>query len=695
MAQKRTPVRIYLVAAIITPLLASGIIAHGADSWVNLPQYRGGITSAVVAPSDSDLFYIGTEAAGVFVSDDAGLSWQPSRQGLPSLPILSLAVDPGNANVVYAGTDGDGVWKTTSGGSSWLKTSTGLDDSLSVEVLAIDPQVPQTVFAGLGDYVGNIYRSDNGGSIWNLSDDGIPRSSGANTSGIKALVVDPVNTWRVYAGTASAGAFSSVNSGDWWDADNSGIPFDGTNYDGVGALAFNPHDGYRPCTVIEGFDGGYFCRNDLGDWTLISNPYDIYHASHLYFHPSNPLVLLAAGSSYGSGGECKRSNDGGVSWFATLGYPDSGDVSDIAFHPSAPDVIVAAGDVSSSDEEGGVFRSTNGGLTWLLSTEGVAGGRISTIALDPSNLGKIFAGTHAGGVQYSLDSGATWQASYEATTPSSHHFGFEVSGIVVDPSNDQRLYMASNDLWTSADGGVSFWTIPEVTDWTQCIALAMDPSPSVYVGTSFGGGVYKGSATAGFAPANNGFPTCYGSDPCTVSEIAIDPNDETTVWAGTEGGGGAARTTDGGASWISRGLDGESAITAIAVKPGNSQTVLAASNTIYKTTNGGGTWQTKLVLADTVTELVYLPGSSETLYAATDGSGIYRSINGGETWQSFDAGVFCPEVDGLAISNEENPHLVAGTNGCGVYRRRILSPDAIMIDGFESGNTTAWSSTAP
>ena len=74
---------------------------------------------------------------------------------------LSVAVDPQSREILYAATDA-GVLKSTNGGSSWV--SAGLTGTHLLGI-AIDPQVPGTLFAWSYDKTG-LYKSINGGGIW-------------------------------------------------------------------------------------------------------------------------------------------------------------------------------------------------------------------------------------------------------------------------------------------------------------------------------------------------------------------------------------------------------------------------------------------------------------------------------------------------------------------------------------------------
>jgi photosystem II stability/assembly factor-like uncharacterized protein len=649
-------------------------------SWVTYPLYGGEMTSIAADPTEPQVVYVGTRDAGVFKTTDGGLTWKQARTGLTFYPIRSLQVDPRNSEVVYAGTDFNGLWKFTDGGASWIKTSNGLDESLIVFQIVIDPKSPDTIYVGLaggiGLGIGNIYRSLDGGATWERKDDGLPKQSDLHTNGIRALAMDRDNPATVYAGTSFDGVFRSTDSGDTWSALNDCLPFrrGSDNYrEPVNALALNPHDNYRPSANISWH---YYILDDEECWQKVSDDYIGGIFTHyLFFHPFDSLTIYVAGTSFFG------SNDGGMSWERRLGHPDSGSIPEIAFHPSFPDTIFAATNVGYYDP-GGVYRSTDQGITWAKMSDGITATAVRSVAVDQQDSAYLYVGNRRGHLFRSHDGGLTWDQLY--SSPNNPVFGFEVIDIAVGPVSSQHIYVVGNYLFRSTDRGESFDRIAEVRSPSSIAIMPGAPGP-IYVGTIQGHGIYKSSdGGETWIPKNNGLPFDGVFGYSHILSLTSDPNEPQTVWAGTWHFDGIFRSIDGGELWISKGLTGNNGIRAIAVKPGNSNEILVGTDdlgkgTIYKSTDGGSTWQIKTSGIGSPFKITYNPQNINWLYATTEGTGVIRSLDGGETWQEYNDGIFYPVVYDLDVSRDDPPLLVAGTYGSGVVFVHDRQPAAEIV----------------
>lgn len=157
----------------------------------------------------------------------------------------------------------------------------------------------------------------------------------------------------------------------------------------------------------------------------------------------------------------------------------------------------------------------------------------------------------------------------------------------------------------------------------------------------------------------------------SVGALTIAPSDRNVLWLGSgEGdprnsvgyGHGVYRSNDGGDSWTNVGLDGTERIKRIVVHPGDPDTALVCAlgrqfgpnekRGVFRTTDGGGTWQKVLYIdEDTGCSDIDMDLSNpRVVYAGMwtfrrkpwrfdDGGGetaLYRSMDGGTTWEKLD-----------------------------------------------------------
>ena len=233
--------------------------------------------------------------------------------------------------------------------------------------------------------------------------------------------------------------------------------------------------------------------------------------------------------------------------------------------------------------------------------------------------------------------------------------------------------------------------------------LAVDPRDAnrVYAAAAEGGILRTDDAGQHWLPLFDEGPAL------AMGAVALDPANPDIVYAGggevnpgggsvAYGGAGLFRSPDRGATWEPLGLENVGAIGRIRVDPGDSQRLFVAAmgqlwetdaqRGVYRSTNGGASWEQVLFVADDTgcVDLIQRPDQSDVLLAAMwqrlrqpeayDYGGprcaIYRSTNGGDTWSLLSG------TGGLPASSSTGGRigldLCAGSPGvmCAVYADR-------------------------
>ena len=180
----------------------------------------------------------------------------------------------------------------------------------------------------------------------------------------------------------------------------------------------------------------------------------------------------------------------------------------------------------------------------------------------------------------------------------------------------------------------------------------------------------------------------------SVGALALFQGDANVVWVGTGEatnrqssgwGDGIYRSTNGGTTWTNMGLTESGHIARIVTHPSNRDIVYVAvpgklwapspERGLYKTTDGGRTWQRVLEGNDDtgVTDVAMDPSDPNTLYAATyqrrrqafgfvgggPGSALWKTVDGGATWTKLVAGLPSGILGRIGISiYRTNPSVV-------------------------------------
>jgi uncharacterized protein (TIGR03437 family) len=197
-------------------------------------------------------------------------------------------------------------------------------------------------------------------------------------------------------------------------------------------------------------------------------------------------------------------------------------------------------------------------------------------------------------------------------------------------------------------------------------AIAVDPqgSGSIFMG-SIAGGVRK-SVDSGitWSVINSGLTTPI------VLALAIDASGPKTVYAGASGS--LFKTDDGGATWQNiPAISG--AIVSVAADPHRSGVVYAgvfnnlANGSIRKSIDGGVTWTTVFPTTASIFNITIDPGNPDVIYAPTVGHGAFKSTDGGLHWSAMTA--LTPQaIWTLALDPANSQVVYAGTNQDGVWK---------------------------
>lgn len=358
--------------------------------------------------------------------------------------------------------------------------------------IAVAPGNPKTFFVAHG--TGGIFKTTNRGTTFT------PVFDKEATASIGSIVVcDAPDDWPGWKDEKPDPA-AEAKPADPKERGKAKIVWVGTG-EGNGRNSSSYGNG-----VYRSTDGG-------GSWTHLglAETHDI---PALAVDPRNPDVCFVAALGHLWGPNPQRgiykTTDGGKNWTHVLRLDADTGAIDVRLNPDNPDIVYAAiymrrrtaYSFRSGGPVGGIYRSTDAGKTWTELTRGLPAqtGRIGLgiYAKNPKVLYAVIESDiggwgpdlfeprlKAGGLFRTDDGGDTW------TRVSDLNFRpFYFSKVVIDPTDDQRIYLLGFGLSVSDDGGRHFRADGARTPHGDLHVLVIDPADRDHMLLGTDGGVY-------------------------------------------------------------------------------------------------------------------------------------------------------------------------------------------------------------
>jgi photosystem II stability/assembly factor-like uncharacterized protein len=536
---------------------------------------------------------------------------------------------PSQPNVFYMGQVNGGVWRSDDYGRTWTPIFDH-ESTQSIGAIAVAPSNPNIIYVASGEglhrpdlSVGNgIYKSTDAGKTWTHLGlrDGFQ---------IPALAIDPRDPNKIFAAVLGhpygpneeRGLFRSTNGGESWQKviykdENTGasdVEIDPSNPDVVYASMWEAREGpWEDGNEVNGTGGGLFKSTDAGNtWHPLTNglPKDL---SQIYvaIAPSDPRRLYATIAISSGPLAFYRSDDAGENWSKITDDPrpsgriGGGDLAVPRVDPKNPDVVYSASTVT--------MKSTDGGKTWSGFRGAPGGDDYQNLWINPNNPNIILLVSDQGAL-VTVNGGASWSSWYNQPTAQLYH-------------------------------------VAVTSDFPYRVCAGQQESGSVCISSR----------------GNDGAITYREWHPVGVIEygyVAPDPLDPDIIY-----GGGRSEVSK--FHWSTGDVQNVTPIPLRNPKyrtnrteptmfsPLDPHTLYFASNVLFKTTDGGNSWQTiskdltrenpgipasvgNLVPkgADKQRGVIYALAPSfkniNTLWAGTDDGLIWQTRDGGKNWNDI------------------------------------------------------------
>ncbi|MGA3080067.1 MAG: hypothetical protein ABSD44_01650 [Terracidiphilus sp.] len=499
------------------------------------------------------IVYATTEEGELFVSEDAGSSWQARTPALgqQSGEFGAISAASRNGLIAYVGFRGlklgdgpgdvnNGIAKTVDAGRTWsivFREST--QPAPNLEASWIDRRADGIGWEGgksiifdapysLGVAPGNpdicyatdlfrTYRTLDGGKTWAQVNSAHTANDRWTTRGLDVTTnygvqFDPFDSRHIFIDYTDIGAFHSYDGGQSWESATNGIPdrWRNTTY----WLAFDPQ--------VKGLMWGAFSGiHDLPRPKMWRN---------------GDLLDMARG---GVG----VSTDGGRSWTPSNTGMEETAVTHVLLDPASP---VGQRTLYACGFGLGVYKSTDNGKTWQLKNAGISerdpfAWRI--VRADDGTLYLIVARANQGRYGMTSGSGALYKSVDGAERWTKMNLPAGVNGpngLALDPRDNRRMYLAAwgqeregvdtgGGVYLSTDGGQS-WK-PIFTQSQHVYDVTIDPkTPDTLYICGFDAAAYRSTDGGLHWTHIRGYNFAWGH------RVIVDPNDAAKIYITTYGG---------------------------------------------------------------------------------------------------------------------------------------------------------------
>jgi photosystem II stability/assembly factor-like uncharacterized protein len=465
------------------------------------------------------------------------------------------------------------------------------------------PSQPNVFYIGVSN--GGVWKTDDYGRTWT------PIFNQEPTGSIGAVAVAPSDHNVVYAGSGEGlhrpdlsvgdGMYKSTDAGKTWT--HLGLR-DGQQ---IANIAIDPRDPNKVLVAVAGHpygpnpERGIFLSSDGGQtWEKVLYKDENVGGSDVLFDPSNPEIAYASlwearegpwenGSWSGTGGGIYKSTDGGKTWKELTGGLPQGIVqANLAIAQSDPNHLIATVAVSDGIK---LFGSKDGGASWSSVTDDPralvrigGGGEVPVPRFDPKNPSTIYIASIV--TWKSTDGGKTWTGFRGAPG------GDDYQNVWINPNNPEVIILTSDQgAIVTVNGGQS-WSSWYNQNTAQLYHVSAD---NAFPYRLCGGQQESGSVCIN-SRGNDGEITIRDWHPVAAEEygyVAPDPLDPDIVYGGKltryDRRTGQAQNV---APKPLRGRDFRVLRTEpVVFSPVDPHVLYFASNTLWKTSNGGKQWQ--------------------------------------------------------------------------------------------------------
>ncbi len=629
---------------------------NGISDWQELGPFtqesksgQGRVNTFAVDPNNSNIYYVGAPAGGIWKSTDTGLTWTPLADHLPQIGVSGITIDPNNSNIIYIATGDDdandsysiGVLKSIDGGNTW--NTTGLqfiNSGKESNEIYINPLDSNMLWVATSD---GVYKTTDAGDNWNLT----------LSEYIRDLKLKPGNPNIIYA-VSSSNFYKSIDAGDHFTLINSGLP----SYSNRLAIEVTPANGNLVYVLSAGsnnsFQGLYKSINSGNSFTQTAETNNIFGGSTQSWYDMALTVSDTDENIVFVGVlDIWKSTNGGNHFSQINQWYDS--ASPTFTHADIHFLRYFNGQLFCGSD-GGIYKSTDDGNSFNELNEGLAISMLYRIANAKQSENNITGGLQDnGGFAFSNN---TWY----------NYHGGDGMDCAVDPNNPNTYYGFSQyggSLNVTYNGGISGQGVtgsPEQGNWVTPMQFNSE------------GDLYAGFSKL-YQLINSQWQQISGDDfGGNINRIEIDPNNSDIIFVARYSE--LYKSTNKGLSFTYI-YSANNNISSVEINNDNGNMVYLTTSSgedgqVLKSTDGGNNftnitgnlpYESKLIIK-------HQPHSPQNDLFVGSSLGVYHINDGMTDWETYSQNLPNVPVRDLEI-NINDAKIIAGTYGRSVWSSPI------------------------
>ena len=597
-----------------------------SNSWKNINQRvsesgyngMGRVDAVAFHPTDSNTFYVGTQAGGIWRTTNNGQSWTALGELLPFCSAGNIVVDHQNPNTLYITigrndnwTDfGLGVYKSVNGGQTWQATtqSASFTDEKVYYKMRMHPDNHLVLYSAQSD---GLWRTSDSGNTW------VQLKTGVITD-FEWMPGQPDVMYLVqYDPNGSSEIFKSKDAGlSWVQKSNF------NNNNNWIEIAVSPALNTSLAIVTDDGDKKLYRSTDsaatinLVNSSITNNPIFVSPTNANRIYEGFTSIYRSTNAGQGFSQITHWYNDG-------VHTPVHADQRQIEYNPLTPKYIYFCND-------GGLYRYNETNQTWQDLSDGLIITQYYKIAVSLTDSVFMIGGTQDNGGRKRVAYPDIWGATN----------GGDGMEVAINPTNELTIY-------TTYWGGTLYRSYDQ-WDMDQYYEITPDSTKAAWV-------------------------TPYMLDPNNSNRLIAGYAD---VWASDNEGDTWVKLSNNLTGSYNNKLE------VLDVSLTNSQVIYTGRrNNLYVTQNNGQSWTPRIVPAgsgtfDNMTCVLSHPYRSDIVYITKGGYGsgskVYRSANSGQSWNNISSNLPNVPVNCILIDQESDSAAVdmyIGTDAGVFYKK--------------------------